>query len=96
MLTGLELKVVGFSDSDLKGYVAASSSDRSHITVDPFFMDLAGNAWSGPCISAILVSILCRCTERHIELYGNRSKSSGAVASDEDGDALALEAIMNM
>ncbi len=92
VLTGLEaLKITGFAERELKGYVTMVG-DRKHIEVDPFFMDLAGNAWTGPCITALLISILCRCTDRHRELYG--SKSCDAVS---DGDeALALDAIMRM
>jgi hypothetical protein len=94
VLTGLEaLKFVGFQERVLKDYRAAVGGSRSHPGVDGFFLDLAGNAWSGPCCLAIIMSILARCTSRHVQCYGAGRLAEAVSSQDDDG---ALAAVMDM
>ena len=45
LLLGFEaLRIQGFSKTILTSYVHHASKQKSHIEIDPFFMDLAGNA----------------------------------------------------
>jgi site-specific DNA-cytosine methylase len=87
-LLGIEaLAVQGFSASFLKEF--ASSPACPSRTIDSFFMDLAGNAWSGPCMLALFVAVLTRCTEQHVQQFGAKSRSSFKEQSAEADDVLA-------
>jgi hypothetical protein len=56
-----------FHADTLKEYAAAA--EKGHIAIDPFFSDMAGNAWSGPIVLSIFISILCHITDKHIANY---------------------------
>ncbi len=92
IITGLELmKLVGFREDLLKLY--AQSVDDKHIAVDPYFSDLAGNAWSGPVILSLCVAVLVRLTPKHLGAFKAGSSSTAAVRDSDDD---AFDSIMSM
>jgi hypothetical protein len=94
ILTGFEcLRLQGFDEATLKEYVQHAKRDK-HVAMDAFLQDLAGNAWSGPTIMAVIMAVLIRCTDDHRALYGmtQRAASSSDVAVVDEvlGDILRL------
>ena len=59
ILTGFEaLRLTGFPEWILKEYMQENKS--KHIEFDAFFADLAGNAWAGPILCALIAAIVAR------------------------------------
>ncbi len=82
-----------FCAETLKEYAAIAAESDSHITVDTFYNDLAGNVWAGPIVLAIFISILRHCTDRHIANFGMAPKET---ESDDGSPCDALADVLAM
>ncbi len=88
VLLGFEaLRVQGFPEETLKQYIAAQSS--KHIEMDPFFLDLAGNAFCGPIVCAVLMAILARAPAALVRRFAVAQDGGEAASSGEDTDVFA-------
>jgi hypothetical protein len=84
VLAGFEsMRVQGFDEATLKSYVQEVKGS-SHPAVDPFFQDLAGNAWSAPTVMAIFIAVLSRCTSVQRIAYRVEAASSSSAVEHVD------------
>ena len=90
VLTGLEsLTLQGFPPSLLKQY-ARERSDRSSggVAPDVLMGDLAGNAYSGTVILAVLLSVILGLTPGHL---GRHGQFNGCIGCPDDPDVADLK-----
>jgi site-specific DNA-cytosine methylase len=70
VLTGYEkMRMQGFPDDFIRDYLA-STAVKKHGHVDRFLSELSGNAFSGPVIEAIVISVLAHLQPGHLKDYG--------------------------
>jgi hypothetical protein len=74
-----------FGLQTLKCYADVHGGDH----VDSFFHDLAGNAWCGPIMMAILIAIMRSLTEKHLCNFSCVDVPLSQTSSADSADALA-------
>ncbi len=101
ILLGFEaLRLQGFPESALRDYVLKYGAGSKHVELDPFFLDLAGNAWAGPIMCSIIAAILCRSPRQLVARFALKAPAQASCSAAPSGassdDADVMDSILAM
>ena len=86
LLVGLEcMAVQGFPIPMLKKFAAEQDGSQ-----DRLFSDMAGNAFSAPVVTSVLIGCLANLTATHLQNFGRGVSTRSEPSDDDDGDVVAF------